>query len=128
MLFHLLKFMMWVSHGSQYPKRRHFCIVLPFSHQACAFALRGSGALFCHYHDSTRKKNTSKWFPAFTFAFRAEQSLSSCTLNMLNVELAQQYLLVQLSLCWALAVTRRHPWRQYTLSTSCQKSTGTKSL
>lgn len=98
MLFHLLKFMMWVSHSSQYPKRRHFCIVLPVSHQACAFALRGSGALFCHYHDSTReKKNRSKWFPAFTLTLRAEQSLSSCALTMLNVEVAQHnYLLVQL--------------------------------
>lgn len=125
MLFHLLKFMMWVSHSSQYPKRRHFCIVLPLSHQACAFSLRGSRALFCHYHDSARKKkNRSKWFPAFTFALRAEQSLSSCTLNMLKVELAQHYLLVQLWVCRASAVTRRHPWRQYTLSKSCQSPVG----
>lgn len=60
MLFHLLKFMMWVSHSSQDPKRRHFCIVLPLSHQAWAFAPRGSGALFCHYHNSARKKTKQK--------------------------------------------------------------------
>lgn len=39
MLFHLLKFMVWVYYSSESPKRRHFCRGFTVSHQAWAFAV-----------------------------------------------------------------------------------------